>query len=96
MQYIEVALFDKEARVFTVAFEAPVLQDILDMVDISPNHTVGVNGELQSKDYRLTSGDRVEIYPPLQIDPKEKRRRLVERKRNRASMGGVKTWRKKS
>lgn len=96
MQYIEVALCDKEARVFTVAFEAPILQDVLDMVNIPHSHMVGVNGELQSKDYRLTSGDRVEIYPPLQIDPKEKRRRLVERKRNRASMGGVKTWRKKS
>lgn len=96
MQYIEVALFDQEARVFTVAFQAPILQDILDMVDIPHSHMVGVNGAIQPKDYRLTTGDRVEVYPPLQIDPKEKRRRLVERRRNRASMGGVKTWRKKS
>ena len=35
---------------------------------------VGVFGERLDLQHRLTEGDRVEIYRPLQVDPKEARR----------------------
>ena len=40
---------------------------------------VGVFGERVSRDTRLQSGDRVEIYRPLVIDPKEARRHRAGR-----------------
>lgn len=36
---------------------------------------VGIYGEQTTRDTRLRSGDRVEIYRPLIMDPKEARRR---------------------
>ena len=42
---------------------------------------VGVFGQVVSLDSRLADGDRVEIYRPLAIDPKEARRRRAARKR---------------
>jgi hypothetical protein len=42
---------------------------------------VGIFGRVVSLDARLTDGDRVEIYRPLAIDPKEARRRRAARKR---------------
>lgn len=35
---------------------------------------VGIFGELCNRDTRLRDGDRVEIYRPLRLDPKESRR----------------------
>lgn len=43
----------------------------LDMAAVA----VGIYGEPASRDARLRSGDRVEIYRPLQTDPMEARRR---------------------
>lgn len=39
------------------------------------NGAVGVHGEACSGERRLEPGDRVEIYRPLAVDPKESRRR---------------------
>jgi putative ubiquitin-RnfH superfamily antitoxin RatB of RatAB toxin-antitoxin module len=36
---------------------------------------VGIYGRRVALDARLTDGDRVELYRPLRIDPKEARRR---------------------
>jgi uncharacterized protein len=36
---------------------------------------VGVFGDRVSREYRLSDGDRVEIYRPLVIDPRQARRR---------------------
>jgi putative ubiquitin-RnfH superfamily antitoxin RatB of RatAB toxin-antitoxin module len=36
---------------------------------------LGVFGEPATPETRLRDGDRVEVYRPLQIDPKEARRR---------------------
>ena len=38
--------------------------------------SVGVWGHLAARDAVLSAGDRVEIYRPLQMDPREARRRL--------------------
>ena len=39
---------------------------------------VGVFGKIVALDARLSGGDRVEIYRPLTVDPKEARRRRVK------------------
>ena len=39
--------------------------------------SVGVWGHLAARDGVLSAGDRVEIYRPLQMDPREARRRLA-------------------
>ena len=39
--------------------------------------SVGVWGHLAAQDAVLSAGDRVEIYRPLQMDPRESRRRLA-------------------
>lgn len=41
-------------------------------------HRVGIYGALCELDRRLAAGDRVEIYLPLQVDPKEARRRRAQ------------------
>lgn len=41
---------------------------------------LGIWGKKASGDQPLTEGDRVELYRPLQIDPKEARRARAEKK----------------
>ena len=48
---------------------------------LEPNQPVGVFGKRVALDHRLADGDRVEIYRPLEIDPKEARRRRAARKK---------------
>lgn len=44
---------------------------------------VGIFGKRASMETRLADGDRVEIYRPLAIDPKEARRRRALSKKRR-------------
>lgn len=46
---------------------------------------VGVWGRLCPTDERLREGDRVEVYRPLTVDPKEARRLRYRRQRGRLS-----------
>ena len=48
-----------------------------DAVDIS-TQAVGIWGRVVGLDAPLAEGDRVEIYRPLQMDPKEARRRRAQ------------------
>ena len=41
---------------------------------------VGINGQLARSDTVLADGDRVEIYRPLTVDPKEARRARADAK----------------
>ena len=41
---------------------------------------VGIYGKLKAPDTRLRDGDRIEIYRPLQADPKDARRRRAQKK----------------
>ena len=43
-------------------------------------HRIGVYGKQVEPEVRLADGDRVEIYRPLRLDPKEARRRRALRK----------------
>jgi uncharacterized protein len=44
----------------------------------------GVWGRVQSLDHPLREGDRVEVYRPLTVDPKEARRLRYKRQRRRS------------
>ena len=46
----------------------------------SAAHSVGVHGRRATLDTRLADGDRVEIYRPLSVDPKEARRKRARRR----------------
>lgn len=49
------------------------LLDLHPGIDLT-QHAVGVWGKLRSLDDTLRDADRVELYRPLQVDPKEARR----------------------
>ena len=50
--------------------------------DIDPDRvTLGVFGAVVAHDHELRDGDRVEIYRPLLIDPREARRALARQRR---------------
>jgi len=40
--------------------------------------STGIWGQIVDRDFVLKDGDRVEIYRPLQLDPREARRRLAQ------------------
>ena len=40
---------------------------------------IGIFGNKVARDMRLREGDRIELYRPLQIDPKEARRKRAQR-----------------
>ena len=63
----------------TTAREAIVRSGILEQCrDINPERVeVGIFGERCPPDAVLREGDRVEIYRPLQADPKDVRRELA-------------------
>lgn len=61
------------------AIAASRLQDELD-VDVSVLD-VGIWSRPSSRDTLLRDGDRVELYRPLKVDPKDARRRRAERRR---------------
>jgi putative ubiquitin-RnfH superfamily antitoxin RatB of RatAB toxin-antitoxin module len=43
-------------------------------------HRIGIYGRVVAKQAPLAEGDRVEVYRPLLVDPKEARRRRALRK----------------
>jgi putative ubiquitin-RnfH superfamily antitoxin RatB of RatAB toxin-antitoxin module len=45
-----------------------------------PRHKLGIYGRVVAPSALLADGDRVEIYRPLALDPKEARRRRALRK----------------
>lgn len=61
------------------AIEASGLLNKFPGIDLDRNR-VGVFGKLYPLDHVLSDGDRVEIYRPLLVDPKESRRRRAAKK----------------
>lgn len=51
--------------------------------------SVGVFALLVGLDEPVSAGDRIEIYRPLQVDPKAQRRERARRQRDAASKGGA-------
>lgn len=59
-------------------------------IDLSVNK-VGIFSKIQELDYVLQPGDRIEIYRPLQADPKESRRQRAINKPQRTQSSQRKT-----
>src|SRR5690349_11501698 len=53
-------------------------------IDLS-RQAVGIWGRIRALDTPLKDGDRVEVYRPLQVDPKEARRRRQRLQQDRAT-----------
>lgn len=69
-----------EARVATVEL-APgaTARDAVAAAGFPPAEHLGVFGKRVRPDQKLADGDRVEIYRPLAMDPKEARRRRARK-----------------
>ncbi|MCA1779351.1 MAG: RnfH family protein [Xanthomonadaceae bacterium] len=63
------------------AIEASGLGKRFPQLDIRPDR-LGVFGEKKRPDHALRNGDRVEIYRPLEVDPKTARRLAAEAERS--------------
>jgi putative ubiquitin-RnfH superfamily antitoxin RatB of RatAB toxin-antitoxin module len=61
-----------------IAANPTAYQALTTLATASP--AVGVWGKLKSRQYVLRAEDRVELYRPLQADPKEARRQRVVKK----------------
>lgn len=55
------------------AIERSRILDLCPEIDLT-RHRVGIYGRLRNLDDMVNDGDRVEIYLPLLVDPKEARR----------------------
>lgn len=72
-----VAAFPRKESVMTVELaEGATVQDALSKTGVrfDPRY-LGVFGEPVTPETALADGDRVEVYRPLQVEPKEARRR---------------------
>lgn len=84
MFYVEIAYFQNEGKVFGFMSSERKVSDICKEMGIDTgNMVIGVDGEEVPSDHVIKSSCRIELYPPLQIDPKERRERIVETKRKR-------------
>ncbi|MGH8214454.1 MAG: RnfH family protein [Rhodanobacteraceae bacterium] len=62
------------------AIEASGVRETRPDIEINVDR-IGIFSRKTAFDARLRDGDRVEIYRPLKIDPKEARRRRAEKQR---------------
>jgi putative ubiquitin-RnfH superfamily antitoxin RatB of RatAB toxin-antitoxin module len=85
---VSYALLDKQVILTekispdTTIEEAIHLSGVLEQfpeIDLS-NNKVGVFGKLRKLDSTLLENDRIEIYRPLLVDPKESRRKRAAKK----------------
>ena len=90
--HVAVAWSVREGEAREVGIELPGGANVLDAirasgvleaggaVDVS-TQTVGIWGRAVTLETRLAEGDRVEIYRPLRLDPKEARRLRARRRK---------------
>ena len=66
----------------TTAFEAVMqsgIDTLFDDLTLGPDVKLGVWGKSTTHDRKVQSGERVEIYRPLQVDPKAVRKARAEK-----------------
>jgi putative ubiquitin-RnfH superfamily antitoxin RatB of RatAB toxin-antitoxin module len=74
-----IAAFPRKATRVTMDLpDGATVLDALLKAGLGKEHSVGIFGEPAALDTRLRDGDRVEVYRPLQIDPKEARRKRAK------------------
>jgi hypothetical protein len=76
---VEVQVDVEEGATVLEAIRTSRLPERFAEIDIS-SQSVGVWGRACALEARLRAGDRVEIYRPLAVDPKEARRLRARRK----------------
>ena len=75
-----VAAVPRNAAVVSVELpEGATVRDALAAAGLAHRGAIGIFGERVSPESRLSDGDRVELYRPLALDPKEARRRRARR-----------------
>jgi hypothetical protein len=89
---VAVAWSVREGEACEIGIELPAGASVLDAirasgmleqggaVDVS-TQAIGIWGRVASLETRLAEGDRVEIYRPLRLDPKEARRLRARRRK---------------
>lgn len=91
MVEVELVYIPEEGDIFQQRYSMPdgaTVANLLDVaaIDVKYPETmqlkVGIFSHIVSREKNLQSGDRVEIYRPLLIDPKEKRRLRVRFQQN--------------
>ena len=72
-----------EARIAEALAAAQALAASADLAAEIPweSASVGIFGELRSRSDGCADGDRIELYRPLERDPRERRRERVQRER---------------
>lgn len=84
MFYVEIAYFEEEGIVLGCMSSETTVSELCVKMGISTeNYIVGVDGLAVPLEHRITASCRIELYPPLQINPMERRKRIVEIKRKR-------------
>lgn len=61
--------------------EGATVREALQAAGMKEGEALGIFGRRVEADTRLADGDRVEIYRPLVLDPKERRRERARRSR---------------
>jgi uncharacterized protein len=61
--------------------EGATVREALRAAGFAEDSPAGLFGEQVAPGTRLSDGDRVEVYRPLRMDPKEARRRRARKKR---------------
>lgn len=70
----------RREKVLSVSLpDGATVRDALLKAGFSGEGSFGIFGEPTTLETRLRDGDRVELYRPLKIDPKEARRRRAKR-----------------
>lgn len=77
---IEISLTIEESCTVAMAIRRSTILDQFSEIDLA-KAAVGIFSKKAALDDLLQEGDRIEIYRPLLIDPKEARRLRAERKR---------------
>ena len=74
-----IAAFPRKATQVTVDLpDGATVLDALLKAGLGKENSVGIFGEPATLETRLRDGDRVEVYRPLKIDPKEARRKRAK------------------
>ena len=79
-QQVLTALEVEEGASVREAVERSGILRLYPEIELAPGR-IGIFGKVADPDSQLRDGDRVEIYRPLEADPKEARRRRVKRSR---------------
>lgn len=79
---IKSLLLSPDATIADALAEVALDQDFLG-VDLA-NSPVGIFGKVARRDLKLNDGDRIEIYRPLQEEPKLARRKRASRKASKS------------